>query len=74
MTTAKISQKYQIVIPKEARKEMKVEAGDHLWVETLHGITLLMPKPQNVAEKIRGLSKDIYSKHYLKRERKSWKS
>lgn len=72
MLQAKISSKYQIVIPKEAREEMKVSSGDKLIVKTLHGITLLIPKSKNAAGQLRGFSKGLYSKKYLDRERDSW--
>ena len=72
MPEAKISQKYQIVIPKESREGMGVKAGDKLIVETLNGITLLMPKPKSISKALRGMSKGIYPKNYLVRERKSW--
>lgn len=72
MAYAKLSQKHQIVVPKEAREEMGVKAGDQLIVETLHGVTLLMPKPKKIGRHLRGLSKGLYSKNYLKDERTSW--
>lgn len=72
MPQAKISQKHQIVIPKEARTEMHVKAGDRLIVETIHGITLLMPRPKKTGRHLRGLDRGIYSKGYLNDERKSW--
>jgi len=72
MPQAKISQKYQIVIPKEAREEMHVGAGDFLIVESLHGVTVLIPKPKKIGRALRGLSKGLYSKGYLADERKSW--
>ena len=72
MSQAKISQKNQIVIPKAAREEMHVKAGDRLIVETIHGVTLLMPRPKNIGRHLRGLNKKMYSKTYLTRERKSW--
>ena len=74
MAYAKLSQKNQIVVPKEARQEMGVKAGDQLIVETLHGVTLLMPKPKKIGHHLRGHSKGLYSKNYLKNERASWPS
>ena len=72
MSQAKLSQKNQIVVPKEAREEMKVRAGDRLIVETLHGVTILIPRPKKIGSSLRGLSKGFYSRGYLGEERKSW--
>ena len=67
-----MSQKNQIVIPKEAREGMKIRAGDELIVETLHGVTILLPRPKKMGRFLRGLSKGLYPNDYLKKERKSW--
>ena len=72
MPEAKISQKYQIVIPKESRKAMGVKAGDKLIVKTMNGMTLLIPKPKNIARALRGIAKGTYPPNYLSEERKSW--
>ena len=72
MPEAKLSEKYQIVVPKQAREEMGVKAGDHLLVETLHGLTLLLPKPKKISRALRGYSKGLFSLDYLPKERKSW--
>ena len=72
MPEATLSQKYQIVIPKEARKEMGIEAGDKIIVETIHGVTLLIPKPKKTGTLLKGLLKGLYPKDYLSNERKSW--
>ncbi len=72
MPQTKMSQKNQIVIPKEAREEMHVKGGDHLIVEALHGVTILIPKPKKISRSLRGLSKGVYPPNYLTHERKSW--
>lgn len=72
MSQAKLSQKYQIVVPKEARLEMGVKAGDHLLVESLHGVTILVPKPKKIGKFLKGLAKGTYSQDYLLHERKTW--
>ena len=72
MAQAKMSQKNQIVIPKEAREEMHIKGGDQLIVEALHGVTILIPRPKKIGRSLRGLSKGLYSSDYLTRERKSW--
>lgn len=72
MTQAKLSEKYQIVIPKEAREAMSVKAGDKLIVTTIRGVTFIIPKKKKVAEMLRGLSKGMFQDDYLKKERESW--
>lgn len=74
MPHATISQKNQIVIPREARQGMHVGAGDQLIVETINGVTILLPKPKKIGQALKGLSKGVYPKNYLRRERKSWSS
>lgn len=72
MSQVKLSRKHQIVIPKEARQEMQVKAGDHLIVESLHGITIILPRPKIIGRHLKGLAKGIYSSRYLGKERRSW--
>lgn len=72
MAQAKLSEKYQIVIPKESREAMSLKAGDHLIVETIHGITLIIPKRKKISNMLCGLSKGMFQDHYLKNERGSW--
>ncbi len=72
MSQAKVSEKYQIVIPKEARDAMKVKKGDHLIVETFDGITFLIPKAKKMSRFLKGLFKGTFPKNYLKKERMSW--
>ena len=74
MPQATISQKNQIVVPKEARQGMHVGAGDQLIVETINGVTILLPKPKKIGRALKGLSSGVYPKNYLRRERKSWSS
>jgi len=72
MPYSKLSSKNQIVLPKEARKAMKVKGGDELLVVVKGNITVLMPKPKKYADALLGIGKGIYPKDYLKKERRSW--
>lgn len=72
MGVQKLSSKNQIVIPKEARKAMRVKSGDELLVVVKGDVTVVMPAPREYGKALRGLGKGIYSPGYLKRERKSW--
>lgn len=74
MPIATLSQKHQLVLPKDARHQMGVGAGSQLLVETIHGVTILLPKPKRFAAALRGLAKGLYPHRYLARERKSWRN
>ena len=72
MSYLKLSSKNQIVLPKEARKAMNVKGGDEILVVIKGNVTILMPKPKKYAEVLSGIGKGVYSRDYLKRERRSW--
>lgn len=73
MILAKISTKNQIVIPKSARQGMAVKAGDELIVETINGVTVLVPKPNKISKHLRGLATGLFDKGYLSTQRSSWR-
>lgn len=69
---ATLSSKNQIVLPKEAREALGVNAGDTLLV-VVHGNTLtVLQKPKSFSKAIEGLAKGVYSPDYLEEERASW--
>ena len=74
--TVTISSKYQIVVPKKARKAMQLEPGDQLLCRTEGDEILLRPKPKRYAKHLRGLHKEVWqdvdATQYVKQERKSW--
>ncbi len=49
MSLVKVKSKYQIVIPEDVRKKLKVEIGDNLDIEEKNGV--LIVKPVMVIEK-----------------------
>ena len=69
---ATLSSKYQIVIPSEARKRLKLKAGDRLEVVMKDGMILLFPTPKSWEKAIRGIAKGAYPDGYLEKERSSW--
>jgi AbrB family looped-hinge helix DNA binding protein len=73
MQTVKLSSKNQIVIPKEARSAMNLKGRDELLVVVKGNVALITPKPQVYREALAGAGKGLYSKTYLKNERKSWR-
>ena len=78
MTTTTLSSKFQIVIPREIRKEKKLKANDKFVVLTLPGSDSIIIKPikPNMAKHYRGIAKDVFSKinvdDYIKDARASW--
>jgi hypothetical protein len=51
---------------------MGVMGGDQLLVVVKGRVTLLMPKPKRYAKALAGSGKGLYSRRYLKTERRSW--
>lgn len=76
MERAKISSKNQVVIPKKIRKALGLHGGDEILFEPGDGIAIIMPKPNDYVEYMRGLGADIWESvnadEYLKGERESW--
>jgi AbrB family looped-hinge helix DNA binding protein len=69
---ATLSSKNQIVIPREARDRLGVKAGDKLLIVVRGNHIIILTKPQNYGEAIRGLAKEPSPEDYLDRERDSW--
>jgi AbrB family looped-hinge helix DNA binding protein len=57
MSTVKISPKFQVVIPKEVRKDLKLKPGQELMVFHLDGLIQLVPVPK--LEDMRGMLKGL---------------
>jgi len=72
MTEGTLSAKNQIVIPREARKALRLKPGDKVLVLVRSGGIVLLRKPKSYHAAIRGLARGTYPKTYLQRERKSW--
>jgi AbrB family looped-hinge helix DNA binding protein len=74
MTTAKISAKNQVVVPKETREHLHVGPGDELLFVPKGGRVIVLRKPDDVLESLRGSGKGAFVRgdRYLRRERGSW--
>lgn len=74
--SVKVSSRYQIAIPSEARNQLGIEAGDRLLVDVQDGMLILLPVPENYADALLGrhhkVWADIETDDYLKQERDSW--
>jgi AbrB family looped-hinge helix DNA binding protein len=72
MIEATLSTKNQIVIPREAREALGLQAGDKLLVVTRGDSVIVFRKPSAHQKAIRGLARNAYPKGYLRKERTSW--
>jgi AbrB family looped-hinge helix DNA binding protein len=72
MPEATLSSKNQIVIPREAREALRVKAGDKLSVVVRGDRVIILQKPRAHHAAIRGIGAGLYSKSYIRQERKSW--
>ena len=78
METAKLSQKYQIVIPQEVRKKMKLQVGSRIAVYSIDNQrAVLLKSPENYVGALKGLGKNIWralggATRYIKQERTVW--
>jgi AbrB family looped-hinge helix DNA binding protein len=74
--SVKVSKRYQIALPSLARKQLNIQAGDRLLVDIQDGMIVLLPQPENYAEYLAGLHKDIWqdvdTDAYLEQERDAW--
>ncbi len=74
--SVKVSNRYQIALPSLARKQLNIQAGDRLLVDIQEGMIVLLPQPENYAEYLAGLHKDIWhdldTDAYLEQERDAW--
>lgn len=76
MITAKLGERYQVVIPKAVREALKLKAGDRLEVKIVDGTVVMVPQP-NQTDQLFGKYRDIWSDEdpiiYLRNERTSWR-
>ena len=72
MPEAKLSTKNQIVIPREARRALRVKPGDKILVVVRGERVLVLQKPKSHHAAIRGLAQGRYPKDHVQKERQSW--
>lgn len=72
--SVKLSSKFQVVIPQQARATLGLAAGDELLVLVKEDRIVMIPKPKSFTDQLAGLHKEIWSdsESYLKGERDSW--
>ena len=76
MAVIKVNAKYQITIPRIARKRLNINPGDRLLVDVQDGIIVLIPQPKTYTKHLQGLHskiwKGINAQNYLAAEREAW--
>ena len=72
MAETTLSARNQIVIPREARKALRLKPGDKVLVLMRSGGILLLRKPKSYRAAIRGLARGAFPTTYLQKERQSW--
>ncbi len=76
MSITKISDKYQVVIPKTNREKLNLKQGQKLMVYTIGSHLIMSPKHKNYADRLEGLGKETWKNidplKYIIEERKSW--
>ena len=74
--TARVSSRYQIVLPREVRDALGIKSGDELLFIIRNGEIVLRSHPASFAQALRGLHKNIWAnvdvEDWLARERGSW--
>ena len=72
MSEATLSSKHQIVVPREARKALRLKPGDKILVVVREDRVIVLQKPRSHSRAIRGLARRVYSPGYLAKERADW--
>lgn len=72
--SVKVSNRYQIAVPQQARKRLKIKSGDRLLVDVQDGMIILLPEPQSYTQSLAGLHREIWEKasNYVLNEREAW--
>lgn len=76
MVKTTVSQKYQVVIPKEIRDKAVIKEGQEMYVYSIGKSIILTPLLPNRSERMLGLGqetwKDIDPLEYIRQERLNW--
>jgi AbrB family looped-hinge helix DNA binding protein len=75
-TTVKVSSRNQIVVPRQAREQLKIKPGDRLIVDVQGDLMVLLLEPKSYTQRLSGLGREIWEKidtdAYLNAERDAW--
>lgn len=76
VTSVKVSARYQIAVPRIARKKLNIKKGDRLLVDVQDGVIVLIPQPKRYTDYLAGLHSEIWKgvevQKYLNGERQAW--
>ena len=74
--SVKVSRRYQIAVPQQARKRLNIHSGDRLLVDIQDGLIVLIPQPQCYTDTLVGLNQEIWidvdAQSYIDKEREAW--
>ena len=76
MTIAKLSGKYQIVVPQDVREALQLKPGDRLEVKVENGKVIMIPQASHTSRlfgKHRQLWQNTDAIEYIRNERESWR-
>jgi len=72
----KVSNRYQIAVPRVARERLKIQRGDRLLGDIQDGLLIFLPQPENYVARLTGLHRDVWEgvnmTAYLQEERDAW--
>lgn len=73
---AKVSSKYQIVIPKKVREVLGLRPGDRFLITLEDEKVVMRLRPRSYARHLRGLHKEVWegldATEYVRKERERW--
>jgi AbrB family looped-hinge helix DNA binding protein len=72
MAEATLSANNQIVIPKEAREALGLQAGDKVLIVVRGKRVMVLEKPERYHAVLRGLANRKFPKRFLETERNDW--
>jgi len=72
--TARLSSKYQVVIPKAVRETLQLEPGSMILFLMDGDTVILRSRPADFTEALLGLHKELWPDpdHWLEKERSTW--
>jgi AbrB family looped-hinge helix DNA binding protein len=77
-TRVKVSNRYQIAVPADARKKLGITRGDNLLVDVRDNVIVLLPEPRDYARHLRGLHREVWEgvdpQKYVEQEREAWQA
>jgi AbrB family looped-hinge helix DNA binding protein len=76
MITAKLGDRFQVVIPKTVREALHLRAGDRLEIKIVDGTVVMVPQSSQTAG-LFGKHRDVWAGQdavdYVRNERASWR-